>query len=102
MSSIIESIEAEALRVIEEARRRAQKIIEEAKAKAKEILGDKSYFKELEDYRRELEEKLEKEVERIISEAETSAAIIRLSGSKKIDALAKKIASMVTGIEIEE
>lgn len=102
MSSIIENIEAEALRIVEEAKQRAQKIIEEAKAKAKEILEDKSHLRELENYRRELEEKLKKEVEKIINEAETDATITKLSGSKKVNALAKKIASMVTGVKIED
>ncbi|MEM1857809.1 MAG: hypothetical protein QW300_01200, partial [Desulfurococcaceae archaeon] len=69
--------------------------------RAREILEDKSYLKDLESYRIELEERLKKEVEKIISEAETEAALIRLSSSRKINVLAKKIASTVAGVEVE-
>lgn len=100
MSSIIQTIEAEAMSIIEEAKKKAQKIIEEAKAKAKEILEDKSYLKELEEYRKEIETKLRNEIDKIIREAQVEAVMIRHSGSRKAEAVAKKIASIVAGTEL--
>lgn len=100
MSSIIQSIEAEAMNIIEEAKKKAQKIIEEAKAKAKEILEDRSYLKELEEYRRGIEAKLREEINKIINEAQIEATIIKRTGFEKAKVIAKRIASMVAGIEV--
>lgn len=100
MSSVVQNIEAEAVSIIEDARRKAQKIIDEAKAKAKEILDDKSYLNELERYRKEIEEKLRMEIDKINRETQVEASMIIHIGSKKAEGIAKKIASTVAGIEI--
>lgn len=98
--SVIQSIEAEAMAIVEEAKKRAQKIVEEAKAKAREILEDKSYLKELEEYRRSIESKLMDEVDRMLREARVEAEVVRRSGFKKAEAVAKRIASIVAGVEL--
>ncbi|MEM1644967.1 MAG: hypothetical protein QXL96_03710 [Ignisphaera sp.] len=100
MSSVIQAIEAEAVSIIEDAKKKAQKIVDEAKAKAKEILDDRSYLDELAKYRKEIEEKLRKEIEKILEEAQIEASMIKHRGSKKAEVAARKIASMVAGIEI--
>lgn len=100
MSSVIQTIEAEAMSIIEEARKKAQSIIEEAKARAKEVLEDKSYLKELEEFRREVEAKLRSDIDKIVREAQVEAAMIKHNGSRRAEALAKKVASIVAGIEL--
>lgn len=100
MSSVIQVIESEAMNIIEEARKKAQRIIEEAKAKAREILEDKSYVKELEDHKKEVEAKLRNEIDKIIREAQVEATMIRHRGSRKAESVAKKIVSMIAAIEL--
>lgn len=100
MSSIIQAIEAEAMNIIEEAKKKAQNIIEEARAKAKGITEDRSYLKELEEYRKEIEARLRDETDKILREAQEEAMMIKSSGIRKAEAVARKIASLVAGIEL--
>lgn len=100
MSNVVQTIEAEAIKIVEDAKRKAQKIIDEAKVKAKEILDDKSYLNELERYRKEMEEKLRIEIDKIIKEAQIKATMMKHNMMRKAEVIAKKIASIVAGIEV--
>ncbi len=101
LSALMEVIEKEAEKIIREAEERAAKVIEEAKRRAEEILNDKSYLSELEAFKKELERKLEEEANRIFEEAKREAGVIYLVYSKKRDFIAKRIASIVAGADIE-
>jgi len=96
----MESIEKEAEEIIKDAERKAEEIIEEAKKRAEEVLNDENYLHELESLRKELERKLEDEINKIIDNAKVEANNIRKIYSEKLESIAKHIASIVTGVDI--
>jgi len=96
----MESIEKEAEEIIKDAEKKAEEIIEEAKKRAEEVLNDENYLHELESLRKELERKLEDEINKIIDNAKVEANNIRKIYSEKLKSIAKHIASIVTGVDI--
>lgn len=98
--NIISEIEKEAEEILNEAERKVQKIIDDAKRRAHEILSDDSYRNDLERWRREYEEKIARDVEEIILNAKKEAELLWNKAQKSVQNIAKRIASIVAGIEI--
>lgn len=101
MRSVLEEIENEAIKIVEEAKKKAQDIVNEARRIAEEILSDKSYVKELEVLKQELEHRIREEVDKIIREGEEKTKNIKSIVKTKAREVAKKLASSVAGVEIE-
>jgi DNA anti-recombination protein RmuC len=72
----------------------------EARRKAMEILEDKSYLVDLMAERKSLEDKTESEARRVIDEAHKKARDLKESMKTRIDSIARRVASMVAGVEV--
>jgi vacuolar-type H+-ATPase subunit H len=100
LSDLASEIEAEALKLVEEARKKADEILRNAQKRAEEILRDRSYEALLDEEKRRLEDYVEREVKNIISEAEERAKALKEKASAKIDLWARRLASIVSGVEV--
>ncbi|MEM4694943.1 MAG: hypothetical protein QXD67_03270, partial [Ignisphaera sp.] len=67
---------------------------------ARTILEDKSYLAELDSLKKKIEKDAEDEVNKIIREAEVKAEKMKIYAETKVRDVARKIASLVAGVEI--
>jgi cell division septum initiation protein DivIVA len=101
VSDIVAAIEAEAERILEEARRKAQEVLIRAKALAEAILSDDSYKRGIEEEVKLFRARIEEEVRRIVTSAEEEAKRIKAVPEEALVRVAKRIASLVAGVNIE-
>ncbi len=101
ITASVENIEVEAERVLEEARARASEIIMKAKDEAGKIMAAELSLDEVAGEREQIVKQAEQQAAREVEAAEKQAAAMKDRAGKKTGEIAKRIVSVVSGVEVK-
>jgi len=96
----VETIEAEAEKILEKARKQASGIILEAKDKAGRIISAELSLEEIEEEKEQTINAAQKQANREIEDAKKRATGIREGAAKKTNKIVERIVNIVTGAEV--
>ncbi|MCL0034664.1 hypothetical protein M1N21_01925 [Dehalococcoidia bacterium] len=97
MTGTVETIEAEAERVIEVARAKAREILLKSREEGTQILSSKGDMSEIQEECESIKQRARAEAERRAREYDEEASKIRANATTRIDGIVKEIASIVAG-----
>ena len=100
ITASVENIEVKAEKVLEEARSRASEIIMKAKDEAGKILAAELSLDEVAKEREQIIKQAEQKAAREIEAAQKRAVAMKEGAGKKTGEIAKRIASVVSGVEV--
>jgi len=100
ITASVENIEVKAEKVLEEARSRASEIIMKAKDEAAKILAAELSLDEVAKEREQIIKQAEQKAAREIEAAQKRAVAMKEGAGQKTGEIAKRIASVVSGVEV--
>ena len=100
MTSSVETIEAEAERILEEARNRANEILLKANEEANKILSSELPMDEVKAECQKIIHKAREEADKKVEDSRKKAAEIKTGTGNKVDKITERIVSNITGAEL--
>ena len=101
MTSSVETIEAEAEKLLEEARNTANEIIVKANDEANKILSSELSVDEVKAECQEIISKAREEADKKIEDSKKKASEIKTATGNKVDKITERIVNNVTGAKLE-
>ncbi len=100
MTSSVETIEAEAERILEEARNRASEILLKANEEANKILSSELPMDEVDAECQRIIHKAREEADKKVEDSRKKAAEIKTEVGNKVDKITERIVSIITGAKL--
>jgi cell division septum initiation protein DivIVA len=97
MTGAVETIEAEAERVLASAREKAREVLLKSREEASKILSSKGDMSQIQKECEAIKQRASAEAERKAREYDQEASRIRANAATRIDRIVKEIASIVAG-----